>query len=519
MANLYHWADQVAQRIVAERKNQKLYTLAAGITPSGIVHIGNFRETITVELVERALKSLGKKTRLIYSWDDYDVFRKVPKNLPKQSVLKKYLRYPITEVPDTLGCHESYAEHFEKLVEDILPEVGVNPEFLYQSKKYQKCEYADEMKFALNNAKKIAKLLNEYRKEPLPKEWLPIRGYCPKCKTDEVNFSDYDSKYNIKITCKCSYSEIIDFRKQGVVKLPWRVDWPVRQNYEKVDFEPAGKEHYAQPGGSRITSNKLFEKLYNKPHPMDLKYDFITIKGQGGKMSSSLGNVIDLKDALEIYEPEIIRWFFASTRPNAEFAIAFDLDVIKVYADFDKCERIFYGEEKVKEKQFEKQKRIYELSAVDKPLKKIPIQPSFRHLTMILQINGLDIDKVVKAYDVKGKEDKEKVKKRATCAKNWIEKYAPEEFKFEVKEKNDVKLKGNKKKLFLEIAKKLEEKDWTDKELHEEFYVLIKNYDIDNQEFFKTAYNIIVGKDKGPQLANFILIIGKEKIIKLFSSV
>ncbi|MFH1456377.1 MAG: lysine--tRNA ligase [archaeon] len=517
MANLYHWADQVAQRVIAEKGDKKLYTLAAGITPSGVVHIGNFREIITVELVERALKTLGKKTRFIYSWDDYDVFRKVPQNLPKQDVLKKYLRYPVTEVPDTLGCHKSYAEHFEKLVEDVLPEVGVNPEYLYQHKMYQKSKYAEQIKFALNNADNIAEILNEYRKDKLSKDWLPIKGYCPKCKIDEIKFSDYDGKYNIKITCKCGFSESIDFRKQGVVKLPWRIDWPMRWKFEQVDFEPGGKEHSTE-GGSFTTAKEIV-KLFDWTAPTYQRYDFITVKGEGGKMSSSLGNVIDLRDALEIYEPEIVRWLFAGTRPNAEFTIAFDLDVLKVYSDFDKCERIFYGEEKVNEKQLEKQKRIYELSAVDKPLKKIPIQPSFRHLTMILQINGLDINQVVKVYDVKGKEDKEKIRKRATCAKNWIEKYAPEEFKFQVKEKNDVKLKGKEKELFLEIAKKLKQKDWTDKELHEEFYVLIKNYDVDNQEFFEIAYNIIVGKDKGPQLANFILTIGKEKIIKLFSSV
>ncbi len=513
-----HWADQVAERVIAQKGNKKLYTLAAGITPSGVVHIGNFREIITVDLIARALKSKGKKVRFIYSWDDYDVFRKVPKNLPKQNILKKYLRYPITDVPDTLDCHNSYAEHFEKLVEDQLPRVGINPEFLYQSQKYKKCEYAEEMKLALNNAKKIVKILNKYRKEPLPENWLPIRGYCSKCKTDEVEFSDYNGEFEIKVTCKCGYSEMIDFRKIGTVKLPWRVDWPMRWHYESVDCEPGGKEH-STPGGSRTTAVEIQKALYNEESPVYQRYDFITIKGQGGKMSSSLGNVIDLKEALEIYEPEILRWLFAGTRPNTEFAIALDLDVISVYESFDKCERIYYGEEKVKENVMEKQKRIYEMSVVNKVPQKIPIQPSFRHLTNILQINDMDVDKVVAFYDVKSKEDKEKVKRRAVCAKNWIEKYAPEEFKFVIKTKNEVKLKGDMKKLFLDIAEKLKSKDWTDKGLHEEFYVLMQNYEIANKDFFQIAYKILIGKNKGPQLANFILTIGKEKVIKLFSSV
>ena len=35
-------------------------------------------------VVVRALREHGKKVRFLYSWDDYDVFRKVPKNMPWQ---------------------------------------------------------------------------------------------------------------------------------------------------------------------------------------------------------------------------------------------------------------------------------------------------------------------------------------------------------------------------------------------------------------------------------------------------
>ena len=64
------------------------------------MHIGNFREIISVDLVARALRSLGKQVRFIYSWDDYDVFRKVPLNMPKREKLEKFLRFPICTVPD-----------------------------------------------------------------------------------------------------------------------------------------------------------------------------------------------------------------------------------------------------------------------------------------------------------------------------------------------------------------------------------------------------------------------------------
>ena len=131
-----HWADQMADKIIKEKGDLDLYTCASGITPSGTVHIGNFREIITVDLVVRALRDRGKNVRFIYSWDDYDVFRKVPANMPDPEILTKYLRYPITMVPDTTGRNENYARHHEVDIEKELPRVGINPEFLYQASRY-----------------------------------------------------------------------------------------------------------------------------------------------------------------------------------------------------------------------------------------------------------------------------------------------------------------------------------------------------------------------------------------------
>ena len=38
-----HWADIMADKIIREKGEKELYTCASGITPSGTVHIGNFR--------------------------------------------------------------------------------------------------------------------------------------------------------------------------------------------------------------------------------------------------------------------------------------------------------------------------------------------------------------------------------------------------------------------------------------------------------------------------------------------
>jgi lysyl-tRNA synthetase class 1 len=518
---LVHWADSVVKRVIAEKGNKKEYVVAAGITPSGTIHIGNFREMITVDLVARAFMHAGKKVRFIYSWDDYDVFRKVPKNMPQQDMLKSHMRKPIVDIPDPFGTEESYARHHEVSVENSIAKVGLHPEFLYQAKKYRNLEYTKGIKIALDAKEEIKKILDEYRKEPLKADWMPLSGYCPECNHDEVSFSQYDGNYSLKMHCAdCKKDFDVDIRTSNFLKLPWRIDWPMRWAHEHVDFEPGGKEH-STVGGSYTTAQEIV-KLFDWTAPTYQRYDFITIKGKGGKISSSLGNVITVDDALEVYEPALIRWLFAGTRPNTEFAISFDLDVIKLYEDFDKCERIYYGNEKVKEKEVVKQRRVYELSCVDAPAKKMPFQPSFRHLTTNLLIAGFDIDKTVEQYreEITSQEDEDRLRLRAQCAIHWIEKYAPDEFKFSINT-TVPKLKISKamKDVFHALADDLRSKDWDEKELHNKFYERVKEHNLDNQDFFKASYKLIISKEKGPKLAHFILNIGKDRVADLFSQV
>jgi lysyl-tRNA synthetase class 1 len=203
---------------------------------------------------------------------------------------------------------------------------------------------------------------------------------------------------------------------------------------------------------------------------------------------------------------------FASARPESEFAISFDLDVLKIYEDFDRCERIYFGKEETKK--LAKEKRIYELSCIDVP-KAMPMQVSFRHLTSLVQIHNRDIKKVIKELNVK---DKEKIETRAICALNWIDKYAPEEMKFTLQNKVNIKFSDKETKALKLLAKILEKKISEDK-LSEEIYDIANKSGTEPKEFFKTCYKLLINKERGPRLAAFILTIGKDSVIKLINQV
>ncbi len=524
-----HWADQMADKIIKEKGDLDLYTCASGITPSGTVHIGNFREIITVDLVVRALRDRGKNVRFIYSWDDYDVFRKVPANMPDPEILTKYLRYPITMVPDTTGRNENYARHHEVDIEKELPRVGINPEFLYQASRYRANRYAEGMKKALQNRELIKECLNEYRDEqhkmkPEDVYW-PVSIFCGKCNKDTTEITGYDGEYGVSYKCECGNCETADLRTFKGAKLGWRVDWPMRWNEEKVVFEPGGKDHIS-PGGSYDTAKLVSKKIYGWDAPITMRYDFVNLKGVPGKMSSSKGKVISLVDALEVYQPEVLRYIFAGTRPNTEFAISFDLDVNKVYEDYDKTERIVWGVDKAKSEDIlAKEKRIYVLSQIDNKMPSVmPYQIGFRMMTTLLQTYSGDIDAVIKSLGDVKPEQEEALRRRAKCAWYWIRECAPtcaEDFCFALREDGSkADLSGDMLTAVKRVRDEVVPRVGTfavDKECQQAMYDIATELGLDAKALFTALYQALIGKDQGPRLASFMKIIGKDKLQKILS--
>ena len=538
-----HWADETAAKVVREKGDKELYTCASGITPSGTVHIGNFREIISVELVVRALRDMGKKVRFVYSWDEYDVFRKVPQNMPKQEELKNHLRFPITLVPDPWERDSSYARHHEVDVESALPLVGITPEYLYQAANYRASKYALGIRRALEKRDDLKSILDKFRDEDhkIQGEWWPVSVFCEKCSRDETGIDGWDGEWGLAYHCGlCGHKETVDLRKSGAVKLVWRVDWPMRWEYEKVDFEPAGKDHHSQ-GGSFDTARHVCKDVYNWDAPVTFRYDFIGIKGTPGKMSSSKGEVISLPDVLKVYTPELIRYLFAGTRPNTEFTISFDLDVIKIYEDYDKTERIAWKLEKAKdEATYLKEKRIYEFSQVgcSSDGKTVmpaaaPYQVPFRHLCNLIQIADGDIEKAIESFGYGGAaphgcgpspEQLPALRSRAVCAKYWVEECAPEEFRFKLKkagEEPSPALNEAGKAAVISLRDKLIARIETiadDKSCAEAIYRIAEELGMEGKDLFRAAYQALIGKDQGPRLASFLRSIGKERLLGILAT-
>src|SRR6478735_2844886 len=107
------WVTRLADDVIAEAKHRGIEKIvcASGISPSGPIHLGNFRELITPHLVADEIKRRGIPCEHILSWDDFDRFRRVPKRLEGvDESWEQYIGMPLTSVPAPAGSpHATWA--------------------------------------------------------------------------------------------------------------------------------------------------------------------------------------------------------------------------------------------------------------------------------------------------------------------------------------------------------------------------------------------------------------------------
>ncbi|MEM0372368.1 MAG: lysine--tRNA ligase [archaeon] len=488
-----HWADKFAEEIIARRPEKKEYVVESGITPSGIVHAGNFREIITQDLVFKALKEKGVKARYQYFWDDYDRFRKVPAGVPKE--WEQYIGLPVNKTPDPEGCHASYAEHYESLVIDEMKMLGINVTFKFASKEYEKGTFTELIRKALENKEKIKKILDKFRKESLEEDWFPARVYCEKCGKDTTR-GKYEGGYVVSYECECGQKGEVNFKKKpALVKMPWRVDWPARWTYYDVDFESSGKEHQAS-GGSVDTGVLISKEVFNHDPPIQPMYEFVYFKGQKEKMSKSVGNVVTIKDLAEVYEPEVIRYLYTS-KINKSFEIAFDADLLNVYNYFDEARKSHYGKS---EKKDEAEARKYGLSRITREYVELP---QFSVCVNAIQIALGDVKKAKEILRKTGHPYKD-ADERLRLAWTWVNKHAPEQYCFVVQEKMPNVSVDRKVAEVLGLIANEVEKGADGEALQQFIFNTCKEKNVPMKDAFSAAYLLFLNKEKGPKLGPFL---------------
>ncbi|PKM92054.1 MAG: lysine--tRNA ligase, partial [Euryarchaeota archaeon HGW-Euryarchaeota-1] len=504
------WADNLARRIVKQRPDKPFYTIAAGVTPSGYMHVGTLRESMICSFVARALLDLGKSVRFLYIWDDYDRLRKLPLDVPNKEDMQKFLYLSVNKVPDPWECHSSWAEHFEKPFEAQLKLLGINPTFIYQSAEYAKGTYAEECLRALGNRQTIAEILNKVKKEDAQVEdLLPLEIYCEKCSKDTTEIvENQGTAYKYKCS-SCGFEGVVDILKNFHYKLGWRVDWPMRWKFYDVDFESGGGDHSAS-GGSFDTGKNIVQQVWGRQPPVYQSYGFI-IGRDGGKLSKSTGGNIGPGDLLEVFPPAIVRFLFAKARPDTEYSIIIEDDTyLKIFSDFFKYEDIYFNSNNIRQGMSEKNVkqicRIYEMSVVSTPNVIKPVQPDIRNLVFLM--NFFPTPQKALAYLKKNHNfklsanDEELYLQYMTCCQTWLKKYAPSKYRYKLRRVADQKIKEQitpfETETIKQIIKLLSSPKVSDEFIKTELERITTADALDKKAFYTKIYQMLFRRDEGP---------------------
>lgn len=305
--NRYSWIWKEAEKI-AER-NKQVAVLEAGFGPSGLPHIGTFQEVARTCMVRKAYETLtGKKVRVIVFADDLDGLRKVPGNIPNGEILKPFIGYTITRVPNPFGTEEkSFGEHNYKKMISFLRTYGFDIEFMCSSEVYASGIFNETILKLAAKAQEVKDIVTEdygnlgsERKDT----------YCPFIPIDPETGKQTFNMREWKIDGE--YMEYVDMDSDvihrtsllnGNVKCQWKVDWPLRWIALGVDWESHSKDLMSS---AEIGHNIC--KLLNAPETITYKYE-LYLDEQGAKISKSKGNGISFEDWLKYAPADSLQWF------------------------------------------------------------------------------------------------------------------------------------------------------------------------------------------------------------------
>ncbi|MFF1747894.1 lysine--tRNA ligase [Streptomyces mirabilis] len=568
------WVSRFADEVIEESERRapgKPVVVASGLSPSGPIHLGNLREVMTPHLVADEIRRRGHTVRHLLSWDDYDRYRKVPVGIPGiDDSWAEHIGKPLTSVPAPKGSeHPNWAEHFKAAMVEALAELGVEYDGISQTEQYTSGVYRDQVLFAMKHRGDIDAILDQYRtkKSPAKKQqgqkpvdeaeleaaegsgaaaeddgssaagYYPYKPYCGQCEKDLTTVTSYDDETTeLAYTCSaCGFSETVRLSEFNRGKLVWKVDWPMRWAYEGVIFEPSGVDH-SSPGSSFQVGGQIVG-IFGGKQPIGPMYAFVGISGMA-KMSSSKGGVPTPADALQIMEPQLLRWLYARRRPNQSFKIAFDQEIQRLYDEWDKLAG------KVAEGSVLPADAAAYARAVGTAAGELPRTPRpmpYRTLASVADITAGAEDQTLRILSELDPENPlaslDEARPRLDKAETWINTQVPAEERTVVRDEPDVDLLKSLDDQGRESLRLLLdglEQNWSLDGLTHLVYGVPKvqagfpadatakelppEIKVAQRTFFALLYHLLVGRDTGPRLPTLLLAVGQDRVRKLLGA-
>ncbi|MDH2413275.1 lysine--tRNA ligase [Nocardioides sp. CER19] len=551
------WVTRAADDAIRHAGEGNLVTVASGASPSGPIHLGNLREFLTPHFVAEELRRRGVPVRHLHSWDDYDRFRKVPAGVPAEWAT--HIGRPLTAVPDPWECHDSWAAHFKAPLEAALAEMGVEVDAISQTEHYKAGAYRDQILLAVSRRHEIETVLAQHRTKPAATAAeseqeaealadsvaddeeatgtgdlarFPFKPYCRDCGRDTTTITSYDDETtDLAYHCNaCSYDGVTNLTTENEGKLVWKVDWPMRWAYERVNFEPAGLDHMT-PGSSYTVGQALVGAIFDWKAPSRVTYAFVGFAGVQ-KMSSSAGGVPTAADALRVLEAPMLRWLYVRRQPRQAFTIDFGAEVVRLYDEWDALTKKAADPARRDAQVLAHERAVATASAgvLPRPAVTVP----FRLLSSVADVTAGSpelISRVVteSGYEHNGVPDLEP---RLSKAATWMTEYVPSSDRTTVRTTPSERLSSLSPEESAWLTTLLDALP-SSYELEPVTSViygvpkLVRGMSLDDaptdevkadqKAFFKLLYNLLVDADRGPRLPTLFLALGPETVRSLLT--
>lgn len=448
-----------------ERTAEPPYVCASGISVSGVLHPGKLRDIFIANQVYNRLKERGNEAKLIYFIDDFDRFKKAPKEFPDY---KQFIGLPYSSIPSPSKKSHSFVNYYFSEFYEGMKTLNITPNLIFESQRHLEGAYNSEIETIFDNISLINSIFKKIRKKEINPENL-FHIYCEKCNKDNPLHKRLNDNRTLDYLCSCGYEGNISIFKSGNVKLSWIVNWPSRWNKEGTSFEPIGPDH-AAPRGCFEVSSEIYKKIFEKSPPIVQTYGFINLR-DGGKLSSS-GTKISLKNMMDIYDPHVMEWIFSSKSPETFFNIDLE-DPFEIYNRADEERNIHL--------------------------------PSFKEIVSALNAN-------LGKYPSLKQRNGSKLEERVERAKNWITQYSPPDFKFNLLEEIKNTNISDSKRKFREELINLPQIYSNEKDIENGIYALMKERGLDRKKEFSNIYIDLFGKPHGPKLAKVLLESDSKKL-------
>lgn len=502
------WLNKIADEVFVRHPKGEII-VSSGVSPSGKYHVGTLREVLTADAILLVLRQHGRTVRHIHVVDDLDGLRKIPAGISQE--FSKYLGQPLCDVPAPDKSDQSYADYYLKDFVSNASQLGIDMEVMRAHELYREGYFMPSIEKALQRIDTARQILEEVSGRKLGGEWSPIQvneeGYLKKRPFLSIDSQNKTVEYLDKEGDK----QTIAYNK-GDVKLDWRIDWPARWWQLGVNVEPFGRDHAAK-GGSYDTGARLVEKIFGGSAPLPVPYEFINRAGETMKMSKSAGNTVTISELLEILPPEIIRFFVLRYSPEKQLYFDQQDGVVRLIDE--------YAELLAKPHKTDEDKLLLEIAAGpigENTISNVP----FSHLVASYQASLKNVDKTLEVIartehaDIAGKQA-EVIKKELGYIHNWLDKWAPEDIKFELREQIDSSEFSEAERDFLQsLGQKISggpadaDGEW----FHKAIYDLQNHTGMAPKAMFQTLYKALIGKTSGPRAGWFLSILPRDWLIK-----